>query len=99
MLELKLLIFVENGNCFHQPCFSIFLLIFKACAKFKHLLLSHVILNEIGCTSKSKLAFPKYNKMYFSVIAFVVFILHEIKQRKFFGGHPVFGKSFHIQQA
>jgi hypothetical protein len=36
MLKLKLLIFVENGNLFSykfdQPCFSIFLLIFKACA-------------------------------------------------------------------
>jgi hypothetical protein len=39
MLKMKLLIFVENGNLFSykfdQPCFSIFLLIFKACATFK----------------------------------------------------------------
>jgi hypothetical protein len=28
------------------------------------------------------------NKIYLSVIAFIVFTLHEIKQRKFFGGHP-----------
>jgi hypothetical protein len=41
MLKLKLLIFVENGILFSykfdQPCFSIFLLIFKACAIFKRL--------------------------------------------------------------
>ena len=43
-LKLKLLIFVENGNLFsykfNQPCFSIFLLIFKACAIFKRLYLT-----------------------------------------------------------
>ena len=52
MLKLKLLIFVENGNLFSykfdQPCFSIFLLIFKACATFKRLYLTtHIILHEI----------------------------------------------------
>ena len=43
-VELKLLIFVENGNLFSykfdQPCLSIFLLIFKACATFKRLYLT-----------------------------------------------------------
>jgi hypothetical protein len=39
---------------------------------------------------RSKLAFSKYNKIYLSVIAFIVFILHEIKQRKSFLGHPVY---------
>jgi hypothetical protein len=42
-----------------------------------------------GCISKSKLAFPEYNRIYLSAIAFIVFTLHQIKQRKFFGGHPV----------
>ena len=36
--------------------------------------------------SKSKLAFSLYNKTYSS--AFIVFTLHEIKQRKFFFGTP-----------
>jgi hypothetical protein len=45
--------------------------------------------NFLGCISKSKLAFPQYNKTYLSVIAFIVFILHEIENRKFFLGHPV----------
>jgi uncharacterized membrane protein YesL len=40
--------------------------------------------------SKSKLAFRPYNKTYLSVIAFIVFTLHEIKHRKFFLGHPVY---------
>jgi hypothetical protein len=44
MLKLKLLIFVENGNLFSykfdQQCFSIFLLIFKACDTFKRLYLT-----------------------------------------------------------
>jgi hypothetical protein len=49
MLKLKLLIFVENGNLFSykfdQPCFSIFLLIFKA---LRHIqtFVSHLILHE-----------------------------------------------------
>ena len=42
--KLKLIwnakIFVENGIYFDQPCFSIFLLIFKACANFKQLYLT-----------------------------------------------------------
>jgi hypothetical protein len=45
MLKLKFLIFVENGtnlfsHKFDQPCFSIFLLIFKVCATFKRLYLT-----------------------------------------------------------
>jgi predicted transcriptional regulator of viral defense system len=39
--------------------------------------------------SKSKLALSEYNITYLSAIAFIVFTLHEIKQRKFFLGHPV----------
>jgi hypothetical protein len=31
----------------------------------------------------------QYNKTYFSVVAVIVFTLHEIKQRKLFLGHPV----------
>ena len=41
---------------------------------------------------KSKLALPEYNKIYLSVIAFIVFTLHQVKQRKFFGRHPVCDK-------
>jgi hypothetical protein len=44
MPKLKLSIFVENGNLFSykfdQPCFSIFLLIFKECATCKRLYLT-----------------------------------------------------------
>jgi predicted transcriptional regulator of viral defense system len=36
-----------------------------------------------------KLALSEYNITYLSAIAFIVFTLHEIKQRKFFLGHPV----------
>jgi hypothetical protein len=45
--------------------------------------------------SVSQLAFPEYNKIYLSVIAFIIFALHEIKQRKFFLGHPVYTRSYY----
>jgi hypothetical protein len=48
MLKLKLLIFVENlfSYKFDQPCFSIFLLIFKALCHIQTFV-SHIILHEI----------------------------------------------------
>ena len=39
--------------------------------------------------SKSKLALSTCNGVYFSSTAFIVFTLYEIKQVKFFLGHPV----------
>ncbi len=38
--------------------------------------------------SKSKLALPACSGVYLSSIAFIVFTLYEIKQVKFFLGHP-----------
>ena len=40
--------------------------------------------------SKSKLALSTCNGVYFSSTAFIVFTLYEIKQVKFFLGHPVY---------
>ena len=46
--------------------------------------------------SKSKLALSTCNGVYFSSTAFIVFTLYEIKQVKFFLGHPVFQRIFEI---
>ena len=39
--------------------------------------------------SKSKLVLSECNALYFIVIAFIAFTLHEIKQFSIFWGHPV----------
>ena len=53
--------------------------------------------------SKSKLALSTCNGVYFSSTAFIVFTLYEIKQVKFFLGHPVCdfcktGYTSHLEQ-
>ena len=70
---------------FDQPCFSIFLLIFKSCAKFKQLYrMYNIKWNFQDCINLSQPFLPEYNKIYLSVIASIAFTLHEIKQRNFF---------------
>jgi hypothetical protein len=93
MLKFKLSIFVENGDCFHINLISHisrFFYSFLKRAPNSNICISRNIKYHFwGCISKSKLAFPEYNIIYLSAIAFIVFTLHQIKQRKFFLGHPV----------
>ena len=93
MLKFKLSIFVENGDCFHINLISHisrYFYSFLKRAPNSNICISRNIKHHFwGCISKSKLAFPEYNRIYLSAIAFIVFTLHQIKQRTFFWGHPV----------
>jgi hypothetical protein len=93
MSKIEIVNFCGKWKCFHIHLISrvsrFFYSFLKRASNSNICISRNITWNIYGCISRSKLAFPQYNKCYLSVIAFIVFTSHEIKQRKFFLGHPV----------
>jgi hypothetical protein len=92
MLKFKLSIFVENGDCFDINLISHisrFFYSFLKRAPNSNICISRNIKYHIwGCISKSKLAFPEYNRIYLSAIRFIVFYVTSNQTAQVFFGTP-----------